>query len=91
MLPLSASENRILGGAFLRSVLAGSGVSAKANPLHPFDNAEVPFCACAKRLKRLFVDLALVGGQRYFVTVKFDNDSSLLQACFVGVDFLSRF
>jgi hypothetical protein len=39
----------------------------------------------------IFCSISLVGGPRYFVTVKFDNDSSLLQACFVGVDFLSRF
>ena len=48
--------------------------------LHPFDNAEVAFCARAECLKSLFVSLAFVGGQRSFVTVKFDNDRSLLQA-----------
>ena len=48
--------------------------------LHPFDNTEVAFCAQAECLNSLFVSLAFVGGQRSFVTVKFDNDRSLLQA-----------
>ena len=58
--------------------------------LRPFDDAEIAFCARAECLKRLFVSLALVGGQRNFVTVKFDDDSSLLQACFVQVDLYRR-
>ena len=41
--------------------------------LHPFDNTEVAFCARAECLKSLFVSLAFVGGQRSFVTVKFDK------------------
>ena len=52
----------------------------RAIALRSFDNTEVAFCARAECLKSLFVSLAFVGGQRSFVTVKFDNDRSLLQA-----------
>src|SRR5215469_433518 len=48
--------------------------------LRPFDNTEVAFCVRAECLKSLFVSLAFVGSQRSFVTIKFDNDRSLLQA-----------
>jgi hypothetical protein len=51
--------------------------------LHPFDNAEVAFCTRAECLKSLFVSLAFVGGQRGFITIKFDNDRPLWQSCFV--------
>jgi len=53
---------------------------SRAIALHPFDNAEVAFRARAECLTSPFVSLAFVGGQRSFVTVKFDNDRSLLQA-----------
>ena len=55
--------------------------------LNTFDDAEVALCARAECLTSLFVSLAFVGGQRSFVTVKFDNDRSLLQACFVRIHF----
>jgi hypothetical protein len=61
-------------------------VAATTIALDPFDDAEIAFCARAECLKGLFVGLALVGGKRNFVTVKFEDDSSLLQACFVRVD-----
>jgi hypothetical protein len=56
-------------------------------PLRAFDDAKVPFCAGSECLQRLFVSLAVVGGQGSFIAVKFDDDSSLLQACFVRLHF----
>ena len=63
-----------------RSILHHYDGDKTADALHPFDNPEVAFCARAECMKSLFVSLAFVGGERSFVTIKFDNDRSLLQA-----------
>jgi len=67
---------RIAADAPIHSTMGDKTVDA----LHSFDNTEVAFCTRSECLKSLFVSLAFVGGQRCFVTVKFDNDRSLLQA-----------
>ena len=65
-------------GQSWRTARSGTGealepLSRSVDALHPFDNAEVAFCAQAECLKSPFVTLAFVGGQRSFVTVKFDK------------------
>ena len=54
--------------------------------LRTFNDAEVAFCAGAECLKRLLVGLALVSRQRDVIAVEFDNQSSLLQSNFVGLN-----
>jgi hypothetical protein len=59
-------------------------------PLHPLDDAKVPFCAGSECLQRLFVIFAFVGSQRSFVTFKFNNNSPLLKTSFVWLDSAQR-
>ena len=100
---LHAREERFLGGARHKVSLHSAKILTQFDAtawvqrricdqcrLDPFDDAEIAFCTRAECLKGLSVSLALVGGQRNFVTVKFYDDSSLLQACFVRVDFYRR-